>query len=154
MWFIFPQLLGLGHSAMAKHYGIGCLMRRAPTSPIRCSGRGWSSARTLLGIEGRSLHAIFGSPQSHLAVGQHREASLFLLGHSFVHGPVLDALAAWPGDLAGAKALLRGQQPRRPQQASDYVSVRRDHARPTSTGVQRPTLVRALRPDHVRQRLP
>ena len=25
MWFIFPQLAGLGHSAMAQHYGIGSL---------------------------------------------------------------------------------------------------------------------------------
>lgn len=25
MWFIFPQLRGLGHSAMAKHYGIASL---------------------------------------------------------------------------------------------------------------------------------
>ncbi len=25
MWFIFPQLKGLGHSAMAQHYGIGSL---------------------------------------------------------------------------------------------------------------------------------
>ena len=64
----------------------------------------------------------------HLAVGQHREAGLFLLGHRFVYGPVLDDLVAGSSDLARAKALLRGQQPRRPQQASDYVSVRRDHA--------------------------
>src|SRR3954469_22685847 len=25
MWFIFPQLRGLGHSAMARHYGVGSL---------------------------------------------------------------------------------------------------------------------------------
>jgi uncharacterized protein (DUF1810 family) len=25
MWFIFPQLAGLGHSAMARHYAIGSL---------------------------------------------------------------------------------------------------------------------------------
>jgi len=25
MWFLFPQLRGLGHSAMARHYGIGSL---------------------------------------------------------------------------------------------------------------------------------
>ena len=25
MWFIFPQLAGLGHSAMAQHYAIGSL---------------------------------------------------------------------------------------------------------------------------------
>ena len=24
MWFIFPQLRGLGHSSMANHYGISC----------------------------------------------------------------------------------------------------------------------------------
>lgn len=25
MWFVFPQLAGLGHSAMARHYAIGSL---------------------------------------------------------------------------------------------------------------------------------
>jgi uncharacterized protein (DUF1810 family) len=25
MWFVFPQLRGLGHSAMAERYGIGSL---------------------------------------------------------------------------------------------------------------------------------
>jgi uncharacterized protein (DUF1810 family) len=25
MWFVFPQLKGLGHSAMAEHYGISSL---------------------------------------------------------------------------------------------------------------------------------
>jgi hypothetical protein len=63
----------------------------------------------------------------HLAVRQHREAGLFLLGDRFVYGPVLDALVGWSGDLAGAKSLLRLQQPRRPQQAPDDVSMRRDH---------------------------
>jgi hypothetical protein len=64
----------------------------------------------------------------HLAVRQQREAGLFLLGDRFVYGPVLDALVGWSGDLAGAEALLGGQQPRRPQQAPDDISMRRDHA--------------------------
>jgi hypothetical protein len=45
--------------------------------------------------------ALEGQPP-HLAVRHHREAGLFLLGHRFVNGPILDALVGWSGDLAGA----------------------------------------------------
>ena len=63
MWFIFPQLRDLGRSAPAKFYGISSLeeaqayLRHPLLSPrlILC-------ARTVLESEGRSLSAIFGSP--------------------------------------------------------------------------------------------
>ena len=44
MWFVFPQLRGLGSSSMATFYGIGSLRRRVPTSRIRCSDRDLFSA--------------------------------------------------------------------------------------------------------------
>jgi uncharacterized protein (DUF1810 family) len=55
MWFIFPQLRGLGHSAMAQHYGIGSLaeakayLAHPLLGPrlVACTRweRGWSEAR-------------------------------------------------------------------------------------------------------------
>lgn len=39
MWFVFPQLRGLGGSAMADRYGISSLPEAAPTCATSCSGR-------------------------------------------------------------------------------------------------------------------
>jgi uncharacterized protein (DUF1810 family) len=63
MWFIFPQLRGLGHSAMARHYGIGSLAEaRAYLAHPLLGPRLVQCTRAVLAIEGRSLHVIFGSP--------------------------------------------------------------------------------------------
>ncbi len=63
MWFVFPQLRGLGHSAMAMRYGIGSLDEaRAYLAHPLLGPRLIECTRTVLAIEGRSLHAIFGSP--------------------------------------------------------------------------------------------
>jgi uncharacterized protein (DUF1810 family) len=63
MWYIFPQLDGLGFSAMARKYAIGSLeeARAYLTHPILGS-RLVACAETLLAIQGQSAHAIFGSP--------------------------------------------------------------------------------------------
>jgi hypothetical protein len=76
----------------------------------------------------RLNHLALEREPPHLAIRKHREAGRFLLRHRFVYGPVLDPLVGWSGDLAGAKTLLRLQQPGRPQQAPDDVSMRCDHA--------------------------
>jgi uncharacterized protein (DUF1810 family) len=63
MWFIFPQLKGLGHSAMANHYGISSRREAEaylahPTLGTRlghCTG-------LVLALEGRDIEQIFGSP--------------------------------------------------------------------------------------------
>ncbi len=44
MWFVFPQLSGLGHSAMAQRYASPHSMRRARICITRCWVRGWSPA--------------------------------------------------------------------------------------------------------------
>jgi uncharacterized protein (DUF1810 family) len=63
MWFIFPQLRGLGHSAMARHYGIGSLAEaRAYLAHPLLGPRLIECTCAVLAIEGRPLHAIFGSP--------------------------------------------------------------------------------------------
>ena len=63
MWFVFPQLRGLGHSAMAYRYGIGSLaVAQAYLAHPLLGPRLLECTRTVLAIEGRSLHAIFASP--------------------------------------------------------------------------------------------
>lgn len=47
MWFIFPQIAGLGHSAMAQRYAIGSRGEAAPIWRILSLGRGSSNAQAL-----------------------------------------------------------------------------------------------------------
>ena len=63
MWYIFPQLAGLGHSAMSRRYAISGLaeadayLRHPVLGPrlVTC-------AEAALAIQGRTAHDIFGSP--------------------------------------------------------------------------------------------
>jgi uncharacterized protein (DUF1810 family) len=63
MWFIFPQLRGLGRSSLATFYGIGSLDEaRAYLAHPVLGPRLTLCTEALLAIEGRSLNAILGSP--------------------------------------------------------------------------------------------
>ncbi|HTU01419.1 MAG TPA: DUF1810 domain-containing protein [Candidatus Sulfotelmatobacter sp.] len=63
MWYIFPQLDGLGFSATAKHYAIKSLEEaRAYLAHPVLGPRLERCAEAVLGVEGRSATAIFGSP--------------------------------------------------------------------------------------------
>jgi uncharacterized protein (DUF1810 family) len=63
MWFVFPQLRGLGHSAMAQRYGIASLEEaRAYLAHPVLGPRLLAWTALLLRIEGRSAHDIFGWP--------------------------------------------------------------------------------------------
>ncbi|MBN8874416.1 MAG: DUF1810 domain-containing protein [Rhodospirillales bacterium] len=63
MWFVFPQLRGLGHSPMAQHYGIGSLEEaRAYVAHPVLGPRLIACTDLVNAIEDRSAHAIFGSP--------------------------------------------------------------------------------------------
>ncbi len=54
MWFVFPQLRGLGHSAMAMRYGIGSLDEaRAYLAHPLLGARLVDCTRAVLAIEGR-----------------------------------------------------------------------------------------------------
>ena len=63
MWFVFPQLSGLGHSDMARRYALGSLgaARAYLAHPVlgprlrHCTG-------LVNAVEGRSAHDIFGAP--------------------------------------------------------------------------------------------
>ena len=63
MWFVFPQLRGLGHSAMAERYGIASLAEaRAYLDHPLLGPRLQACTRLVLQVQGRGLHDIFGSP--------------------------------------------------------------------------------------------
>jgi uncharacterized protein (DUF1810 family) len=63
MWFVFPQLKGLGISATAQHYGIASLAEAEAYLAHPVLGpRLRDCAAAALAVEGRSAHDIFGSP--------------------------------------------------------------------------------------------
>jgi len=63
MWFIFPQVAGLGFSAMSQRYAIGshaeaeAYLAHSLLGPrlVECTG-------LVLAVEGRTINAILGSP--------------------------------------------------------------------------------------------
>ena len=63
MWFVFPQIAGLGHSAMAARYAISSLAEAGAylAHPV-LGARLKHCTELVLAIDGRSIHAIFGSP--------------------------------------------------------------------------------------------
>jgi uncharacterized protein (DUF1810 family) len=63
MWFVFPQLRGLGRSPTAALYGIGSLdeARAYLVHPV-LGPRVTLCTEALLAIEERSLHAMLGWP--------------------------------------------------------------------------------------------
>ncbi|MGO7152578.1 DUF1810 domain-containing protein [Rhizobium leguminosarum] len=63
MWFIFPQVAGLGTSAMAEKYAIRSAEEAAAylADPI-LSSRLLRCVEAILSVNGRSAHAILGSP--------------------------------------------------------------------------------------------
>lgn len=63
MWFVFPQLRGLGHSATAQRYGLASLAEaRAYLDHPALGPRLRACTRAMLAIEGRDATAVLGSP--------------------------------------------------------------------------------------------
>ncbi|EWY36721.1 calpastatin [Skermanella stibiiresistens SB22] len=63
MWFVFPQIAGLGHSAMAQRYAIASLDEaRAYLDHPVLGPRLIELTRLVNRVPDRSVHAIFGSP--------------------------------------------------------------------------------------------
>src|SRR5690348_4286852 len=63
MWFVFPQMRGLGFSHMAYVYGISSLAEaRAYLAHPILGPRLYECTRMVNKIEERSAHDIFGSP--------------------------------------------------------------------------------------------
>ena len=63
MWFVFPQLRGLGHSPAAQRYGItGLAEARAYLDHPTLGARLRECAAVVLALDGSSAYDIFGSP--------------------------------------------------------------------------------------------
>lgn len=63
MWFVFPQIAGLGSSPMAQRYAIASRAEAAAYLAHPLLGpRLRECARLVTAAEGRSVHDIFGSP--------------------------------------------------------------------------------------------
>ena len=63
MWYVFPQFDGLGFSSTARHYAIKSIdeARAYLAHPI-LGPRLLACAEAAVGVEGRTAHDIFGSP--------------------------------------------------------------------------------------------
>ena len=63
MWFIFPQIVGLGHSTMSHTYAIQSLeeAHQYLAHPV-LGARLRECCRTLLALDGKTAHEIFRSP--------------------------------------------------------------------------------------------
>jgi uncharacterized protein (DUF1810 family) len=63
IWFIFPQLRGLGRSSTARFFGITSLTEaRAYLAHPVLGTRLVACVQMVLALDGRSLNAIFGNP--------------------------------------------------------------------------------------------
>jgi uncharacterized protein (DUF1810 family) len=75
MWFVFPQLAGLGYSAMARQYAISSLAEaQAYLEHPVLGGRLIELTKLVNQVNGRSIHDIFGSPDD---LKFHSSMSLF-----------------------------------------------------------------------------
>ena len=63
MWFVFPQISGLGSSPMSQHYALNSLKEaRAYLDHPLLGARLRDCTAAVLALEGRSAHDIFGTP--------------------------------------------------------------------------------------------
>ena len=77
MWFVFPQIAGLGHSATAQHFAIGSLDEAWAYLAHPVLGPRLAECAVLVAaVEGRSVHDIFGSPDD---LKFHSSMTLFAL---------------------------------------------------------------------------
>jgi uncharacterized protein (DUF1810 family) len=63
MWFVFPQIAGLGHSAMAQMYAIRSLQEARDYLVHPVLGRRLRACcAAVMDVDGKNAHEIFGSP--------------------------------------------------------------------------------------------
>jgi uncharacterized protein (DUF1810 family) len=75
MWFVFPQIAGLGRSAMAERHAISSLEEARAYLAHRLLGpRLLECTQAVLDVDDRGAHAIFGSPDD---VKFHSSMTLF-----------------------------------------------------------------------------
>ena len=83
MWFVFPQIAGLGHSDMARHYTIGSIDEAAAYLAHPVLGpRLVDCTRLVNAIEGKTVGQIFGTPDD-----MKFRSSMTLFAHVPAAGP-------------------------------------------------------------------
>ncbi len=109
IWFVFPQLRGLGHSATAQHYGISSIEEaRAYLAHPVLGPRLRECTRLVAASDGRSADQIFGWPDN-LKV----RSSMTLFSHATSDNAdfraVLDKLYAGEDDPATVERITTEQ---------------------------------------------
>ena len=93
MWFVFPQLRGLGHSSIAEFYGISSLEEACAYLAHPLLGpRLILCTTTVIETDSASLHAIFGSPDD---MKFRSCMTLFSLATEAADSPFRHALDRW-----------------------------------------------------------
>jgi uncharacterized protein (DUF1810 family) len=63
IWFVFPQMKGLGHSQMSYEFGIGSLQEAQAYARHPILGpRLFQCTELVVQVEGRTIHQILGPP--------------------------------------------------------------------------------------------
>ena len=103
MWFVFPQLRGLGHSSMATFYGIPSLpAARAYLAHPVLGPRLELCTATVIGVASGSLRDIFGSPDD---MKFQSSMTLFALAAADPASLFHRALDRWCGGASDAQTL-------------------------------------------------
>ncbi len=93
MWFVFPQLRGLGRSSTARFYGIASLDEaRAYLAHAVLGPRLDLATSAVLSTRGRSVSEIFGTPDD---LKFHSSMTLFALAGGKAENPFSEALERW-----------------------------------------------------------
>lgn len=93
MWFVFPQIAGLGHSAMAREYAISSRAEaEAYLAHPLLGARLRECTRLVNGVEERSVGQIFGAPDD-----LKFHSSMTLFAEVDPAGEFADALAKYFG---------------------------------------------------------
>ena len=103
MWFIFPQLRGLGHSPTAQFYGI-CSIEEALAyldDPV-LGDRLKLATEATLGLDGLSANALFGSPDD---MKFHSSMTLFSVASGVAGSPFQLALDRYFAGTSDARTL-------------------------------------------------
>lgn len=88
MWFVFPQIQGLGHSDMARRYAIESLAEaRAYLAHPVLGSRLRACSQVLLELETTSALEVFGTPDD-----LKLRSSMTLFGEASAPGSVFDAV--------------------------------------------------------------
>jgi uncharacterized protein (DUF1810 family) len=104
MWFIFPQIRGLGASPMARHYAIASLEEaRAYLAHELLGPRLMECSALVAAVSGRSAHQIFGSPDD-----MKFRSSMTLFAHAAADAAVfIECLAKYYGGVEDEATLAR-----------------------------------------------